>query len=82
MIEPCAIHTECRDAMVNAMRQFSEELTPQEMLAIAAQVVGQLIALQDQRVMTPEMAMDLVQGNIVIGNETVTGPLQQTEGNG
>lgn len=43
-------------------------LTPQEMLAGASQLVGNLIALQDQRTMTPSMALEVVQANIEAGN--------------
>jgi hypothetical protein len=43
-------------------------LSGQEMLAVASQFVGQLIAFQDQRQLTPERAMDLVASNIEAGN--------------
>jgi hypothetical protein len=45
-----------------------QQLTPDMMLAGASQLVGNLIALQDQRKMTPEMALALVQSNIEVGN--------------
>ena len=45
-----------------------KHLAPQEMLAGASQLVGNLIALQDQRRMTPAMALDVVQANIEVGN--------------
>lgn len=46
-------------------------LTAAEMLAIAAGMVGKLIALQDQRTMTPAEAMTLVASNIEVGNREV-----------
>jgi hypothetical protein len=46
-----------------------KHLTPQEMLAGAAQLVGNLVALQDQRKMTPAMALEVVQANIEVGNQ-------------
>ena len=44
-------------------------LRPDEMLAGASQIVGNLIALQDQRKMTPDMALAIVQANIEAGNQ-------------
>lgn len=48
--------------------QMPADMPAQEILAITSQFVGQLIALQDQRVMSPEQAMQLVGQNIEIGN--------------
>lgn len=45
-----------------------KHLDPMEMLAIASQLVGNLIALQDQHKVTPEMAMEVVARNIEEGN--------------
>ena len=56
-------------------------LTPPEMLALTAQLVGNLIALQDQRRMTPDMAIQLVSENIEIGNRAVIDGLHSTKGN-
>lgn len=64
---PSDIHRAARDAMVKAMGEFP--LTPIEMLALTAQLVGNLIAYQDQRELTAEDAMGLVSANIVEGNE-------------
>jgi hypothetical protein len=48
--------------------QMPPEMPAQDILAIVSQFVGQLIALQDQRVVTPDQAMQLVGQNIEIGN--------------
>lgn len=40
-----------------------------EILAIASQFVGQLVALQDAKTMTTDRAMQIVLGNIEIGNQ-------------
>jgi hypothetical protein len=55
-------------------------LSAQEMLAGASQLVGNLIGLQDQRTMTPDMAMEVVAANIETGNETVIEGLMDTKG--
>lgn len=39
-----------------------------ELLAIAANMLGKLVALQDQRKMTPAQAMEIVAANIEGGN--------------
>lgn len=51
--------------------QMPADMPAQDILAIVSQFVGQLIALQDQRVMTPDMAMQIVSQNIEIGNQAV-----------
>lgn len=51
-----------------------------ELLAIASQIVGQLIALQDQRTMTTARAMDIVIGNIEAGNARAFAVLDKPEG--
>lgn len=51
-----------------AMKPYAD-LSAAEMLAIVSQLVGNLIALQDQRTMTPDRAMAIVAGNIEIGNQ-------------
>lgn len=40
-----------------------------EDLAVASLAVGRIIAYQDKRTMTPQMAMDIVLKNINIGNQ-------------
>ena len=52
-----------------------------EMLAVAANMLGKLVALQDQRKVTTEMALELVARNIEYGNQQVLDQLaQQTAG--
>lgn len=51
--------------------QMPADMPAQDILAIVSQFVGQLIALQDQRVMTPDQAMQIVGQNIEIGNQAV-----------
>lgn len=55
--------------IVALVKKHAGHLQAQEMLAIAANMVGKIIALQDQRTMTPAMAMEIVARNIEIGNE-------------
>lgn len=51
------------------VRKHADKLTPLELLAVAANMVGKLVALQNQRTTTPEMAMQVVAANIEYGNQ-------------
>lgn len=51
--------------------KHAAKLSSAELLAIAANMVGKMIALQDQRAMTPAEAMEIVANNIEYGNQTV-----------
>ena len=61
----------CRMAMVAAMQPYADKLGGEGMLAVASALVGQLVAMQDQRVMTPAMAMAIVAKNIESANQEV-----------
>ncbi len=61
------VHLAARNAMLEALYGFAE-MTAVEMLAVTAQLVGNLIAYQDQRAMSPDQAMELVTQNILAGN--------------
>jgi hypothetical protein len=54
--------------LANLIRKHADRLTSLEMLAIGANMVGKLIALQDQRRVTRELAMKIVAANIEMGN--------------
>lgn len=72
-------------AMVDfkAVLKKYDSLSAMELLAIASQLVGNLVALQDQTRVTPEMAMQLVADNIQAGNqEAINGLLGDVQGNG
>lgn len=75
-------HQAFRDDLIVILRKHAGHLQAQEMLALAAHLVGQLIALQDQQSMTPERAMQIVTANIERGNAEAIGNLFKTEGEG
>ncbi|MCB1460817.1 MAG: hypothetical protein KDJ48_16425 [Nitratireductor sp.] len=58
-----------RADLLDLLHKHSRDLPSDKMLAIAAYSVGQIIALQNQRTMTSDMAMDLVIANIQKGNQ-------------
>lgn len=68
--------------MEDLKAQIPPNMPSQDILAIVSQFVGQLIALQDQRQMTPDQAMQLVGQNIEIGNQAAILTLMDTEGEG
>lgn len=81
-VVPKAEHLAFRKALEAAIAQHGRTLKAEELLAIASHLVGQLVALQDQRTMTPEMAMDLIAANIQAGNDSAIDQLlTQTGGN-
>ncbi|MDE2426348.1 MAG: hypothetical protein KGO96_10635 [Elusimicrobia bacterium] len=52
-------------------RRADKGISALEVLAIAANMVGKLVAMQDQRSVTPEMAMEVVARNVEVGNQQV-----------
>jgi hypothetical protein len=55
-------------------------LTLPEMLAVASNFVGKLMAHQDQRTMTPERAIEIVRANIEAGNKQAVDELRNAGG--
>jgi hypothetical protein len=53
------------------VNRHASKLTSSELLAVAANMLGKLIALQDQRTMSPSAAMEIVSRNIEHGNQQV-----------
>jgi len=69
VVEPNTRHEDARNKIVEGLQSVAD-LKPDELLAIAAQVVGQLIALQDQRKYSVPQVMGLVHRNIELGNKS------------
>lgn len=62
--------------LTEVLRKHGGSLSSLEMLAIGANMVGKLIALQDQRTMTPAQAMQVVAINIERGNQETIAALK------
>jgi hypothetical protein len=73
---------EDQDFMAALKAQMPADMPAQRILAITSQFVGQLIALQDQSKITPDMAMQIVSENIEIGNRAALLSLATPEGSG
>ena len=61
--------------------KHASKLSSLEILAIASNMVGKILALQDQRTVTPALALEVVQKNIEKGNQQAVAELSQTKGN-
>jgi hypothetical protein len=60
--------------------KYSGDLPADQMLAMASHMVGQILAMQDQRVMTPDMALEIVSLNIEAGNAEMIENVAKTKG--
>lgn len=70
-----------RKGLEATIAEHGQTLDAVEILAVLSHLVGQVIAVQDQRAMTPDMAMHLVGTNIEVGNrEVVQGLLMAAPG--
>lgn len=78
--QPNDRHRQFRDELVAVLRKHGDKLTATEMLALSAHLVGQIIAMQDQRTTTPAMAMQIVSENIEQGNREVLDGLSFPKG--
>ncbi len=64
-------------ALVN---KHADKLSALELLAVAANMVGKLVALQDQRAVTPAKAMEVVAQNLEYGNKQVLDRVADSRG--
>ena len=82
LIEPTEEHIALMNAWKKAVGEEGADLDSADICALAAQFVGNLVGLLDQRKFTPETAMTMVARNIEIGNQTVVEQLMGSEGEG
>ncbi len=79
-VEPTSADKALRDDIMALIQRHLTPDTSDRVLAIAAQVVGQCIAMQDQRTMTHQMVWKIVGENIEAGNRDVIETLNYTKG--
>lgn len=82
MVEIKLEHTLAYEDIAALLKRHAGKLTALEVLAVASNMVGKLVALQDQRVVTAEVAMEVVAKNLEIGNQEVLELLMSSEGRG
>lgn len=76
-----ARHMTFKQDLDKLLKKHCARLPSSHILAISAQVTGMIVALQDQRTMTPEMAMTIVANNIEEGNKAMLETVMKTKGN-
>lgn len=79
IIAPTAEHQKFLGDLKQALAN-NVNLRGEEMLAIASIFLGQLIAAQDQKTMTPQRAMAIVTRNIEAGNQQAIIDMQRPRG--
>lgn len=62
------------------IRKHADKLSAIELLAVASNMLGKLVAMQDQRTTTPSEAMEVVAQNLEHGNAQVLEQLAQSKG--
>lgn len=80
---PTDRHIAYRAAVLAALAKVNDEfgdLPSEEMLAVMSYLLGQMIALQDQRRFTPTTIMKHVRRNIEAGNRTAVEDLMRATG--
>jgi len=69
--------------MMELVKEYMAPDTAEQVLATLAVGVGQALALQDQRTMTPDRGLAIIEENIVLGNEMMVDALRNmTAGRG
>ena len=66
--------------IADLLKRHAVDTTALEVLAIAANLVGKLIAMQDQNAVTSAQALDMVQKNIELGNQEALFEISQVKG--
>lgn len=79
LLEPTVAHIALMTDLKEAIGKHPN-LTAMDFLAITSQLVGNLVALQDQTKVTPEEAMEMVVLNIETGNAMAIASFQKSEG--
>ena len=81
-VEPDERHHAFKRDVDELLKKHSEKLQAVEVLALASQLVGMIIAFQDQQTMTSDRAMKIVSLNIETGNKMAVVEVNRTIGNG
>ena len=68
MVSPTPEMQAFRDDLLAILNKHAGSLDASEMMALAAYTTGQIMAMQDARKWTPELAMEIVASNLELGN--------------
>ena len=75
-----ADHEEAYQDLCQLLNKYAGKMTPAEMMAVAANLLGKLMALQDQRTMTTAQALEIIKNNLELGNKQVVDQLMKGNG--
>jgi hypothetical protein len=73
-------HAKFRTEALALLTKWTGDLPADELLALMSQMLGQCLAMQDQRKHTKESAMRIITDNIEIGNHMILEQLKDTMG--
>lgn len=79
-VKTSAQHEAFYQDVMRCFKAHSQHMPAEEMLAIASNIVGKLLAMQDQRTMSTDRAMRIVQENIEEGNAQMIREIMQSRG--
>lgn len=79
-IAPTPDHVAFRDDCIELLRKHAGHLDAIDMLALACHLVGQLMAMQDQRKYTKDDLLKILMANIEKGNAEVIENLVKSKG--
>ena len=80
VITPSPEHEVAYQEVISLMARHAPKVTAEQLLAIGANMLGKMIAAQDQRAMTPDKAMQIVALNIEEGNRQALDEIHRTKG--
>jgi hypothetical protein len=66
--------------LIELVNRHARHLSAAEILAVSANMVGKLLALQDQSSMTPHQGLELIGVNVEAGNRQAVDELRKTKG--
>ena len=82
VLKPTAADNAFRDDAIALLKKHAGHLSAEVMLALSSHLVGQIIAMQDQKTMTKDRALQIVMRNMEVGNSEVLDKLTEGQGNG
>ena len=68
LVKPTEQHQAFRNDLIALLNKYAGHLDAKVMLALSAHLVGQIVAMQDQRTVTRALALEIVARNIEVGN--------------
>lgn len=81
-IEPNEKHKAFFDEMKEIFAKHAAQISSEELLALSAYYTGMVLALQNQKTMTPDRGLAIISRNIELGNAFTIGEVFRGIGEG